>query len=69
MTDSVNRIVPPSVSVDPTVGPGRERERKKKDERARRGAAGPPPAESPENAADATPEPDGTKGKNININA
>ena len=66
MADSVNRIVPPSVSVDRTLSPGRERERKKRGESPRRQADEPAQADSQASVGSAPSEQE--KGKNLDIN-
>ncbi len=72
MADAVNRIVPPSVSLERAGGLGRERERKHREENHQ--AETPVAAATPEAKADerdvlTESEQDKTKGKNLDINA
>jgi len=64
MSDSVNRIAPPSVSMERPKAPGREREGKKRGDGRRKTAEAKEqdPAESSE-----TPEPNEKKNKGTKI--
>jgi hypothetical protein len=72
MADSVNRIVPPSVSLDRTPALGRERERKNNSDDRKK--AGEKSTELPASASSATADHELTeleknKGKNLDIKA
>jgi len=64
MADSVNRIVPPSVSVDRTLSPGREREGKNRSEGRRKAAE---PKENGPVEDSETPEPNEEKNKGTKL--
>jgi hypothetical protein len=71
MADSVNRIVPPSVSVDPTVAPGRERNKENRDQARKQKFQQPAQVavtEDPESNDALSAEEEKTKGKNLDIN-
>lgn len=72
MADGVNRVVPPSVSLDRTPALGRERERKNRSDDRKRAAE--ERTEPPAPASSALPEDELTeleknKGKNLDIKA
>ena len=66
MADSVNRIVPPSVSVDRSSVIGKDRENRKRGE-ARDKKPTPAAAETPDQEK-GSPETEKTKGKHLDIN-
>jgi hypothetical protein len=68
MADAINRIVPPSVSIDRAPQLGRERQRKSDDEKHPRKPGSPAPGNTaPPAAAPVDGEQD--KGKNLDISA
>ena len=72
MADAVNRIVPPSVSLERASGLGRERERRNPNDKQQAQAAiapATPDAKADEQDVLTEPERDKTKGKNLDINA
>ncbi len=72
MADGVNRVVPPSVSLDRTPALGRERERKNKNNERRKGREQPPEPSapsSPELLDDELSDLEKNKGKNLDIKA
>jgi hypothetical protein len=71
MADSVNRIVPPSVSLDRIVPRSRERDKENRDEGRKQKSQRPAQdtvMENPETTEAPTAEEDKTKGKNLDIN-
>lgn len=69
MADSLNRIVPPSVSVDRSTELRRERSKNPGERRRRRdGAAEPAPEMPSEPAAEPPAEKDRDKGHHVDIN-
>ena len=72
MADAVNRVVPPSVSLDRAPALGRERERKNKDSERKKGVGQnpePPGSTSPTLLEDDLADLEKNKGKNLDIKA
>ena len=72
MADGVNRVVPPSVSLDRTPALGRERERKNRGNERKKAAeerSEPPAPEGPTLPDDELTELEKNKGKNLDIKA
>lgn len=72
MADAVNRIVPPSVSLDRTQALGRERERRDKSgdrKKASEAAAEPAAPMTHANSEGPAPVAEENKGKNLDIQA
>jgi hypothetical protein len=72
MADGVNRVVPPSVSLDPTSVLGRERERGKKGNERKKAAeqrSEPLAPQSPTALDDELTDLEQDKGKNLDIKA
>jgi hypothetical protein len=72
MADAVNRVVPPSVSLDQTPALGRERERKNRGDNRKKTTETsdkPPAPASPTLPDDELTELEKNKGKNLDIKA
>ena len=72
MADGVNRVVPPSVSLDRTPALGRERERKNRGNDRKKAAEErpePPAPARPTQPDDELTELEKNKGKNLDIKA
>jgi hypothetical protein len=72
MADGVNRVVPPSVSLDRTPALGRERDRKNRGDDRKKAVEErpePPAPASPTGPDDELTEMEKNKGKNLDIKA